>query len=508
VKKIPFQITPTTFWKHCCLPGILLFVALFFTFCQKEKFTTDAADKLAFSTDTLRFDTVFTQLGSATRILKLYNRHKESIRISEIFLERGETSKFNLNVDGISGNRHNDIEIAPNDSLYVFAEVTINPNDPLSASPFVVTEPIVFVTNGNTQKVMLEAWGQNAVYLPSRFGAKQIAAFGCGGDEWIWDDPRPYVIYGALFIDDCTVRIPPGTRVHIHGGLGKLTNSNGETERYNDGFLAFVGNGRLLVEGTVEKPVIFEDDRLEAEFEEDPGQWTGIWLQSGTKGHRVENCIVRNSVIGIRADSAVDLRLRNTQIYNTANSALIGIHAKITAENCLFYNNTNLSIQVIYGGEYQFTYCTAASFGVNGEALSMSNALCLDAGCEKYRFNPLKARFYNCILYGSRADQISLTDRENNPVNFDYRFENCIVRVKDLLKANAHPDFLNFCTPCLNATPKDTIFIDPDKNKFRLDTMHSKANKFAAPVSGIEKDLDGKKRDATRPDAGCYEIEF
>jgi len=486
----------------------LLSITRLFTFCQKEKFTTDSVDKLAFSTDTLRFDTVFTQLGSATRILKLHNRHKKSIRISEIFLERGESSKFHLNVDGLPGNRHTDIEIAPNDSLYIFAEVTINPNDPLSASPFVIDEPIIFVTNGNTQKVVLEAWGQNAVYLPSRFGAKQIAAFGCSGGEWIWDDRRPYVIYGALFIDSCTVRIPPGARIHVHGGLGKFINDSGNIERYNDGFLAFIGAGKLIVEGTVEEPVIFEGDRLEAEFEEDPGQWTGIWLQSGTIGHRIENCIIRNSVIGIRADSAVDLTMRNTQIYNTANSALIGIHASIKAENCLFYNNTNLAIQVIYGGDYQFTYCTAASFGVNGAALGMANALCLDAGCEKYRLFPLKARFYNCILYGSRPDQISLSDRENNPVNFDYRFENCIVRVKDLLKPNAYPNFLDFCKPCLNAMPKDTIFTDPNKDKFRLDTLHSKANKFATPISGIEKDLDGKKRDAIRPDAGCFEIEF
>jgi hypothetical protein len=28
------------------------------------------------------------------------------------------------------------------------------------------------------------------------------------------------------------------------------------------------------------------------------------------------------------------------------------------------------------------------------------------------------------------------------------------------------------------------------------------------PVPGITKDLDGKLRDATMPDAGCYEIEF
>jgi hypothetical protein len=500
--------TKTFSIQRLTIAVLLVSAAAFFTFCQKERFTSDPADKLSFSTDTLRFDTVFTRLGSATRILKIYNPHKESIRISELFLESGEASKFNLNVDGISGDRHSNLEIAPNDSMYVFAEVTINPNDPLSASPFVIAENIVFNTNGNVQKVVVEAWGQNAVYLPSRFGAGQFAGFGCGGGEWVWDDERPYVIYGVLLIDSCTVRIPAGARVHVHGGLGKLRDSDGNIQRYNDGFITFVGAGRLLVEGTQEKPVIFEDDRLEAEFDDTPGQWTGIWLQSGTSGHRIEHCIVRNSIIGIRADSAVDLSLRNTQVYNTASAALIGIHAAVTAENCLFYNNNNASIQIIYGGEYRFTYCTVASFGVDGLALSMSNALCLDAGCEKYRFNPLKARFKNCILHGSRPDQVSLSDREDNPVNFDYKMENTIVRVQELLKPNAYPDFFDNCTSCLNVTTRDTIFLNTAKDQYRLDTLRSKANRFALPVSGIDRDLDGKRRDAVRPDAGCFEIEF
>ncbi|MBX2891365.1 MAG: right-handed parallel beta-helix repeat-containing protein [Saprospiraceae bacterium] len=485
----------------------LLPLLLSLAFCQKEKFTTDPADRLEFSTDTLRFDTTFTELGSATRILKIYNRHRESIRISRIYLEKGTSSRFRLNVDGLPGNLHTDIEIAPRDSLYVFAEVTINPDEPPSASPFVLAENLFFETNGNLQAVVLEAWGQNAVYLPSRFGASGIVSYSCNGSEWVWDDPRPYVIYGVLGIDDCTVRIPAGTRVYVHGGLARQVTDTA-IYRYNDGFLAFFGTGRLIVEGTLENPVIFEGDRLEPEFREEAGQWTGIWLQAGTKGHRIEHCIVRNSIIGIRADSAVDLTLRNTQIYNTASSALIGVHAKIDAENCLFYRNTGFSIQLEYGGEYNFTYCTAANYGVRGEALRMGNALCLDDFCFDFVSNPLKARFKNCIFMGSRPDQITLFDRLDDPTQFDFRFDHCIVRVRDLTKATAYPDFFDHCQPCINATTLDTIFIDPNKSLFRLDTMRSIANGYAMPIPGIDKDLDGKSRDAATPDAGCYEIEF
>lgn len=483
---------------------LLVLIASCFTFCQKERFTTDPADQLAFSTDTLRFDTVFTALGSATRILKVYNPHKRSIRIDKIYLELGSESRFNLNVDGLPGGNHTGIEIAPNDSLYVFAEVTINPDMPLSASPFVVGENLVFESNGNVQTVVLEAWGQNAVYLPSRFGAGDATLYTCNGGEWVWNDPRPYVIYGILVIDDCTVRIPAGTRVYVHGGLAR-TEQDGMVVRYNDGFLAFQGNGRLIVEGTLENPVIFEDDRLEPEFAEVAGQWTGIWLREGTSGHRIENAIVRNSIIGIRVDSAADLTLRNTQIYHTSSSGLIGVHAKITAENCLFHTNTGYSIQLEYGGDYTFTYCTAASYGVSGEALRMGNALCFDPFCSDFAANPLKARFQNCILLGGRADQITLFDRTGVPGDFDYLLQNCIVRVRDLLRPNDNPNFFDYCAPCLNVASQDSMFISiPDKN-FRLDTLGSKADRYAVPVLGIVTDLDGNPRDPAMPDAGCYE---
>jgi hypothetical protein len=484
------------------------FALLFFlSDCQKEVFTTDPSIKLSFSTDTLRFDTVFTELGSATRILKIYNTSNKSLRVQSIYLENGDDSRFNINVDGLPGKAHADVEIAPNDSLYIFAEVTVNPDAPLSSSPFVIDENLVFETNGNVQKVVLEAWGQNAVYLPSRFGAGGVVAFGCDNGEWVWDDPRPYVIYGILVIDECTVRIPAGKQVYIHGGLGREVTDT-STTIYNDGFLAFVGNGRLIVEGTVDEPVIFQSDRLEPEFDEVPGQWTGIWFQSGTSGHQIENCIVRNSIIGMRVDSAVDLSLKNTQIYNTGGSGLIGIHATITAENCLFYGNTGYGIQLEYGGDYTFNYCTVASYGVDGEALRMGNTICYDAACDAYDSYLLRARFNNSILVGGRTDQITLFDRLGDGSLMDYQLTNCIVKVNDLLNPNASPEFADFCNPCLYIDNADTIFIDPNENMFRLDTLASLANGYAVPIAGIDKDLDGKPRDTNNPDAGCYEIEF
>lgn len=72
--------------------------------CHKENFTEDPEAVLRFEQDTLSFDTVFTSIGSATRILKIYNPNKQSIRINRIFIPGTNPSEFNFNIDGLPGN--------------------------------------------------------------------------------------------------------------------------------------------------------------------------------------------------------------------------------------------------------------------------------------------------------------------------------------------------------------------------------------------------------------------
>ena len=296
--------------KTASIAVILVGMAHFFSFCKKEfVFTDSPKDKLAFSTDTLRFDTVFTQLGSATRILKAYNRSNKWLRISKIYLEKGDQSKFRLNVDGLPGRSFEDIEIAPKDSVYIFAEVTIDPDQPLSVSPFILDENLIFETNGNKQTVVMEAWGQNANYIPSRFSADSLTLFTCDFASWTWNDPRPYVIWGGLFIDECELIIPAGARVYFHGGLATR-----DSILYNDGFLFIQENGTLTVNGTKENPVIFAGDRIEPEFSDVPGQWAGIRIGYGSKGNNIEFAEIKNSIIGLRVDSAGEVSLKNSQI--------------------------------------------------------------------------------------------------------------------------------------------------------------------------------------------------
>ncbi|MBT8221075.1 MAG: right-handed parallel beta-helix repeat-containing protein [Bacteroidia bacterium] len=472
--------------------------------CEEQTFDISSSTKLSFSSDTLRFDTVFTTIGSATRSIKVYNSSDNWINISDITLGNGSVGRFRINVDGVSGNRFANIEIPPNDSIYIFCEVTVDPDQPLSESPFVINERIYFNTNGNDQSVLLEAWGQNANYLPNQFNAGGLALLTCDLQELIFDDPKPYVIYGVLLVDSCDIVIPAGTQVYVHGGLVNSQNFGS----YNDGQFIFLKDASLKTEGTVDNPVIIQGDRLESVFSDVDGQWTGIRFLDGSDENELNHTIIKNSILGIFADSATTVTLKNIQIFNTSNAGILASHATVTAENCLIYNNYGGGIQLNYGGSYEFSYCTIASYGINAPTLTMNNILCLDAFCSVYRTNALEASFTNCIFAGSSEDEFDFFDIEsgNDPGLFDYQFNHSIVKVDELITQEGFTDFFDHCTECVVQMIGDPLFIGIDSSNYRLDTM-SIALDRGIPIPGIMTDLINQTRDSENPDIGCYEFQ-
>ncbi len=474
-----------------------LFASFFFNACQKDEFITASDAKVAFTKDTLRFDTVFTQSGSATRFFKIKNPHNQPIMISKIFLAKADQSYFNLNIDGVSGDAQANIEIPANDSLYVFAEVTIDPNN--QNNPFVITEELMVETNGNVQKVILEAWGQNANYIPNNL-AKGI--FHKMTSDQTWNDPKPYVIYGALIVEACKLTIAAGTRIHIHGGLVKPN----KVTTYSDGMIYVTNGGEIETQGTKEKPVVFQGDRLEKPFEKVPAQWNLMYFGANTKAD-FSYTTIKNSRIGLYADSASTLHLKYCQIFNTAGPGIAARQATITADNCLIHSNGDNSLVFAQGGDYNFTYSTVANYGSNTGAIKMSNALCREedalGNCTSSLTYPLNVNFKNSIVNSSQRDAMSFVQVEN--VGFDYRFDNCIVKVEELIAKNKHPDFFNFCKDCINVKNSDKLFKKIDMDNYRLDTL-SVAENRAIPIQGFSQDLDGTPRDPQKPDIGAYEF--
>lgn len=142
---------------------LVLGIVSCFTACIDDKFTTSPSDILTFSTDTVNFDTIFTEQGTATRTLKVYNKSNKSLSISSINLAKGNNSNFIVNVDGLSGTTFNNTEIRGQDSLYIF--IIANATATGNALPVESRDSIIFITNGVRQEVKLLAQTQDAKRL-------------------------------------------------------------------------------------------------------------------------------------------------------------------------------------------------------------------------------------------------------------------------------------------------------------------------------------------------------
>ena len=78
--------------------------------CQPERsYVEDPDAKLAFTVDTLYFDTVFTTIGTVTKSFRIKNPSDQFIKIDEITLAGGKSSVFRINVDGVPGTRFSDL---------------------------------------------------------------------------------------------------------------------------------------------------------------------------------------------------------------------------------------------------------------------------------------------------------------------------------------------------------------------------------------------------------------
>lgn len=492
-------------FAYLFLPGLVLASGLWFTACDPDQdFLTGDAVSIRLELDTLHFDTVFTELGSATRSVKIYNEGNQPVKLDEIYVEGNTGVEFIFNADGFPGGLVEDVVIWDNDSIYVFVEVTVDPDAPVSESPFVVEDRLVVKTGSKEQSVLLEAWGQNANYFPSRFNRGVPVVLSCDDGTITWDSPLPYVIYGEIFIDECLLEVTAGTHIYVHGGIAQ----NELLGVFNDGFLFTLADGRIHLAGTRDNPITIEGDRLESAFSDQPGQWLGIVIGRESQGNIIEHTTIKNSIFGVYADSAAEVSLSNVQIHTTAGNALIGIHSEVTADNCLFYDNGANSVQFTHGGSYQMDFCTVASFGVDASALAMNNFQCYNDDCSVNSVFPLQAEFTNCVFFGSRRDEVIIQDASNREEAgiFQLDMNHCLVKVDELLTRDMgiYDDFFStYCLDCINGEQGDALFLNRAEDDYQLDTLSIAQNRGIV-LPEFPLDLLGTPRDG-EPDLGCYE---
>lgn len=464
---------------------LLITAVLSLTACKKDEFNTDPGFELGFSNDTVIFDTVFTTIGSVTRQLVIRNSGSNPISISKITLARGVSSPFRINIDGFATEEYENLEIGANDSAYIFVKVTIDPNN--INTPFIESDSIVFITNGNAQNVKLVAWGQDAY-----FHLNEVLS----GDITFPVD-KPHVIYGTLTAKkDCNLTLAAGTMMYFHNGSS----------------LEILSGASLKVAGTLELPVTFTDDRLEEYYRNKPGMWDGIWLENGSKNNSFTYAFITNAIVGIQADSSGladgdTLLLHNCEIHNMTNYGLRATKARVFASNCQITNCGGNVVAIENGGNYDFRNCTLARYfiGRGYPALSISNYTLDTAGKVKLPGALTGAYFGNCIITGNQVNEIELLEMSGTEFNFS--FDYCLVNWdKEKYKGKGYE--LKF-TNCIEN--EEAKFIDPYQNNFELDTLSVAINAASWGiiynwVPSITHDIKGVSRITNGlPDMGTFE---
>ena len=128
-----------------CVVLMCLALCLATTACQQDVVSSDAAMQLTFSHDSLLFDTVFTEMGSSTKRMMVYNDNPTALLIDRVEMKNGEV--FFINLDGENQLENlRDITLRGGDSLFLFVRADI---DPLSSdSPVLLEDMITFHVNG------------------------------------------------------------------------------------------------------------------------------------------------------------------------------------------------------------------------------------------------------------------------------------------------------------------------------------------------------------------------
>lgn len=452
---------------------------------EDDTFTQSAAYRLAFSTDTVRLDTTFSNVPTATRTFWVFNRTGANVRCAGVRLEHGNQTGFRVNVDGTylspsAGYQVQNVEVRKGDSVRVFVELTSAYNH--GNGPLPVEDNLIFtLESGVQQKVRLNAYSWDATLL---------RGLEVKHDTTIAPD-RPVVFYGDIKVaEGATLTIAPGTTLYFHDRAG----------------IDVIG--RLLSKGEAGREVILRGDRIDRMFDYlpydlTPGHWQGVRLRTSSYDNEITFTDIHGGYYGVLCDSAdvsrTTLTLENSTLHNVQGSGLRVTHAAVIARNCQFTNTLGNCVG-ISGGRVDINQCTLAQFypldSKRGAAIRFAN----------HRSLGLNLTVTNSLITGY-ADDVMVGDKTDS-TDFNYAFDHCIIRTPKL----ETKDSVCF-THVVFEDPKDTVktgekhFVKIDAGKLRYDF---RLRKISPAIGAADKatarptDRLGRRRD-DNPDIGCYE---
>lgn len=486
--------------RRIFFPILLLVLGL--VSCKQNIVSDDPSMRLRFSHDSLLFDTVFTDMGSSTRRMMVYNPNANAIHISRITMQDGR--HFHVNIDGENRiDRLHDITIRGKDSIFMFVRVNIE--EQTENTPVLVEDTVFFLVNEHLQHVALQAYGQNIEIIRDKSSGLVVR------ENCTLTNKKPYLIYDTLVING-DLTIEPGATLYMH----------------NNALLHVYGS--LNANGSLAQPITIRGDRTDRLFDSVPyrvasGQWNGIYLlhdtDHPTPTYTLNYVDIMSGTVGLYVysedkEARPNLTFTNGRIHN---HSMYGMVLQNTDAYVVNSEISNCASYCVYmsGGTQKFVHSTIASyFGWPYTNINIHNGVRRDSAAAVYINNINKeyaataASFTSCIIAGGRKNNLRIA----TPLSRYYEgsFSGNYLQCDSLPSAFAHDNVYGL--------PTDTVFRNIYYRigeyryfDFRLDSV--------SPARGIGDtllihnpntdtllihDRSGTPR-KPRPDAGCYEFE-
>ena len=461
--------------------------------CSEYRVSEDPALRLGFSADTLSFDSVFTEQGSATLQLMVYNRNASALKIDRIWLEQGEA--FRVNIDGeMDLERLTSLQINGGDSLFVFVRVTDFGRMADDGAVRIEDMLHFHLANGTTQRVVLEAYAQNATRIGRKGQGRTVV------QGYAFTAEQPYIIYDTLVVNG-PMTIEAGSRIFMHAGA------------------CIYAQGDVTASGTRENPVIIRPDRLDRLFDSVPylyagGGWNGLYFVSEEpKNYIMQYVDILSGHVGLYCASTCigelpQLTMDGCRIHNHTSYGLVLNHVNATVTNTEISNCASYCVYC-NGGKHEFVHTTIASyFGYTNIRIQSAEK---DETAAVYIDNLAKtppqtiASFCNSVITGYLPNQLIVA----TPFDRYYpgAFKGNYLKTDTLAIPHAEANIYWQKTDTAKVFRQDYykykeyIYYD-----FRPDSL--------SPLIGIADsmtalpypaDRNGISRAGLRPDAGCYQ---
>jgi len=432
-----------------------IILAMLLTACSdNDSFTTSRSNLLTFTKDTIKLDTVFTNVASSTYTFWVFNHSGDGIRLNSVRLMNGNQTGFRVNVDGsyldnTLGSVVNDLEVRIGDSIRVFVELTAPENK--KEEPQLVSDDLIFsLESGVQQRVRLQCYAWDALKMTDL----HITA------DTMIATTKPLVFYGkGIEVDSGAVLSIKGATLYFHDQAG------------------------ISVRGTLKTDsVVMRGDRLDHMFDYLPyhrvsGQWRGVNFERSSVGNTLTDTEILNAMTAVRIDSAaIDtltqrLTMNRCIVHNAKGFGVAAYSSNIGLYYCQI-TNTLFDCLAVFGGKAEVDHCTIAQFypfqADRGAALTFASL-----------YDDLRLNCTNSIFTGYDADEV-MALRNDTTLLFRYQFDNCLMRTPAV--ENDTVSFKNIQWE----TPKDSIqgkqhFVNIDEDNliydFHLDSLSTAKGK-------------------------------